>query len=90
MHSNMRFAWLRKQSGNNVPAKLKLSYPLNLVYLAYNFVYWIPIVLAFAGVITYYWGFTGFFIVILIRGTANLVRNNILKPQQAENFPLRS
>jgi len=49
-----------------------------------------PVILAFTKVIDYRTGFIAFFIVIIIRGVANLVRNNILKPEQAESFPLRS
>jgi hypothetical protein len=49
-----------------------------------------PVILTFTKVIDYRTGFIAFFIVIIIRGGANLVRNNILKPEQAEDFPLRS
>jgi hypothetical protein len=35
-------------------------------------------------------GFIAFFVVTIIRAGVNLLRNNILKPEQAENFPLRS
>jgi len=86
----MRFAWLRKKSGDLVPAKLRFNHPLNLVYLAYNFIYWIPIILPFTKAIDYNTGFILFFIVIIIRGIANIVRNNIIKPEQAEAFPLRA
>jgi len=87
----MRFALLRKKSGDHVPAKLRLTHPLNLIFLVYNVViYWIPIILPFTGVIDYRTGFIAFFVVIIIRGIANLVRNNILKLEQAESFPLRS
>jgi hypothetical protein len=86
----MRFAWLRKKSGNSVPAKLKASHPLNLAYLAYNAVYWVPIILTFARVMDYRTGFIAFFAVILVRSAANLARNNVIKPEIAETFPLRS
>jgi len=58
--------------------------------VAYNVVWWIPIVLPFVGTIDYRTGFIAFFIVTLIRLVANLLRNNVLKPEQAESFPLRS
>ena len=86
----MRFAWLRKKSDDPIPAKLRFTHPLNLIYLTYNFIYWIPIVLPFTGAIDYTTGFILFFIVIVIRGIANIVRNNIIKPEQGETFPLRA
>ena len=89
-HSNMRFALLRKKSGNPIPSKLRLTHPFNLIYLAYNIIYWVPIILPLTGVIDYRAGFILFFIVIIIRGIANLVRNNVLLIEQAEKFPLRS
>jgi len=77
--------------GYPVPAKLMLAHPLNLVFFLYNIViYWTAIILPFTRVIDYRTGFIIFFVVIIIRGIANLVRNNILKPEQAERFPLRS
>jgi hypothetical protein len=57
--------------------------------VAYNVIYWIPIILPFTTIISYRTGFIAFFVVIIIRAVANLVRNNVLKPEQAENFPLR-
>ena len=87
----MRFALLRKKSGKPVPPKLRITHPLNLIFLFYNIViYWTPIILPFTGVIDYRTGFIVFFIVIIIRGIANLVRNNILMLEQGEKFPLRS
>ena len=90
LHSNMRFAWLRKNSGGQTPAKLKAAHPLNLIYLAYNAIYWLPIILSFTGVIDYRAGFIAFLAIIAVRSTANIVRNNVLKPERAEIFPLRS
>jgi len=56
--------------------------------VAYNVAWWIPIVLPFVGTIDYRTGFIAFFIVTLIRLVANLLRNNVLRPEQAESFPL--
>jgi len=84
----MRFAWIRKNSTNLVPAKRRSI--RRLIYIAYNVIYWIPIILPFTGVIDYRTGFIAFFIFIIIRAVANLYRNNILKPEKAELFPLRS
>ena len=86
----MRFAWLRKNSGDPVPDRLRFTHPLKLIFIAYNVIYWIPIILPFTGAIDYRTGFIAFFIIIIIRGIANLYRNNILKPEQGEGFSLRS
>ena len=88
-HSNLRFAWLRKNSGDPVPAKLRFTHPLNLIFVAYNVVYWVPIILPFTGAIDYRTGSLAFFAVIVVRGVANLIRNNLLTPEQGETFPLR-
>ena len=85
----MRFAWLRKNSGDPVPAKLRFTHPLNLIFVAYNVIYWIPIILPFTKAIDYRTGFIALFVVIIIRGVANVVRNNVLTPEQGEKFPLR-
>jgi len=58
--------------------------------VVYNVIWWIPIVLTFTKVIDYHAGFIAFFVVTLIRLVANLLRNNVLKQEQAESFPLRS
>ena len=84
----MRFAWLRKDSANTV--SVKQSFTNRLIYVAYNVVWWIPVVLALVGTIGYRTGFVAFFIITLIRAAANLYRNNVLEPEQAESFPLRS
>ena len=84
----MRFAWLRENSENTVSiAQSPIS---RLVYIAYNVVWWIPVVLAVVGIIDYGPAFLAFFVFTLIRAVANLYRNNFLTPEQAEVFPLRS
>jgi hypothetical protein len=84
----MRFAWLRKNSANHVSAKQ--SFTNRLIFIAYNVVWWIPIVLPFTKTIDYRTGFIAFFVVTIIRAGVNLYRNNVLKPEQAESFPLRA
>ena len=84
----MRFAWLRENSGNDVPVKQSLAN--RLIFIAYNVIWWIPIVLPFMGLMDYRTGFIAFFVVTLTRAGANLYRNNVLKPVQAESFPLRA
>ena len=86
----MRFAWQRKGLAKSVSIKRRFTHPLNLIFVAYNIVWWIPIVLPFAKVIDYRTGFIAFFLVTVIRLVANLIRNNVLKPEQAESFPLRA
>ena len=84
----MRFAWEREKSANYVP--VKQSFASRLIYIAYNVVPLILIVLPFAKTIDYRTGFIAFFVIIFIRAGANLYRNNVLKPEQAESFPFRA
>ena len=87
-HAAMRFAWLRENSPNHVSVKQSLTN--RLIFIAYNVVWWIPVVLPFTGTIDYRTGFIAFFVVTIIRAVANLYRNNVLTPEHAENFPLRA
>jgi len=57
--------------------------------VAYNVVYWIPIVLPFTPIMSYRTGFIAVFVVIIFRAVANLYRINALTLEQAERFPLR-
>lgn len=84
----MRFAWLREKSGSD--ASVQQSLTNRLIFIAYNVVWWIPVVLPFTKVIDYRTGFMVFFAVTFIRAMANLYRNNVLTPEQGESFPLRS
>ena len=62
---------------------------MNLIFIAYNIVYWLPIVLAFTPVIGYHTGFIAFFGIIVFRAFANVIRNNFLTLEQAEVYPFR-
>jgi hypothetical protein len=84
----MRFAWLRNNSADYV--SVKPSFTNRLIFIAYNVVWWIPIVLPFTKIIDYRTGFIAFFVVTIIRAGVNLYRNNVLNPEQAESFPLRA
>ena len=84
----MRFAWLRKNSADYV--SVEQSFTNRLIYIAYNVIWWIPIVLPFTKIIDYRTGFIAFFVVTVIRAGVNLYRNNVLNPEQAESFPLRA
>ena len=84
----MRFAWLRENSADHVP--VKQSFANRLIFIAYNVVWWMPIVLPFTKAIDYHTGFIAFLVITIIRAIANLFRNNVLKGEQAEYFPLRA
>ena len=83
----MRFAWQRENSGEEVSANQSTT--SRIIYIFYNVVYWLPIVLTIFGVIDYRTGFITFSIILLIRAAANLYRNNTT-PEQGEYFALRS
>jgi len=84
----MRFAWLRKNSANNVSDKP--GFTNRLIYVAYNVVYWVPLLFPLVGIINYSTGFIMFTVILVARLAANLYRNNVLTMEQAEVFPLRS
>lgn len=84
----MRFAWLQKQSENAVSGEQSTSN--RLTYIAYNAVWWIPILLVLIGVIDPAAGFISFTIITVLRLVANLYRNNVMDPEQAVTFPFRA
>ena len=84
----MRFAWLREQAADSTPSTLNGMRRLAL--LAYNAVWWLPIVLPLLDVIDYGTGFVAFAAVTAIRLSANLYLNNVLTLEQAERFPFRA
>ena len=57
--------------------------------MAYNVVYWIPVILPFTRIMDYRTGFIALFIIVIIRAVANLIRNNLLTLEQAEIYPFR-
>ena len=84
----MRFAWLRENSEQDAPAQ---PGPVNrLVLIAYNLIWWVPIVLGFTKVLDYRVAFITFFAITVVRAIANLIRNHFLTLEQAEVFPFRS
>jgi hypothetical protein len=87
-HASMRFAWLREQSGDPEPAQPGTAN--RLILALYNIIWWVPIVLGFFKVIDYLTAFITFLVITIFRAMANALRNNVLKPGQAETFPLRS
>ena len=89
LHSAKRFAWLRENSDDPNPVKLKIVHPLNLLFIAYNVIYWVPMILPFTKIIDYRTGFIWMLVVVSFRAIANLYRNNILTLEQAEIYPFR-
>jgi hypothetical protein len=84
----MRFAWLREQSGIDKPVQQS---PVNrLIFIAYNVIWWLPVVLGFTKVVDYRTASIAFLAITIFRALANLFRNNVLKGEQAEVFPLRA
>ncbi|MGE0431600.1 MAG: hypothetical protein AB7K09_02565 [Planctomycetota bacterium] len=87
----MRFAWRRRnRPAGSGPVKPGFTHPFNLVMVAYNVVWWVPLVLPLTGNMSYHDGFVGFLVVTTVRLAANAVRNNLLDERRAEYFPLRS
>jgi len=83
----MRFAWLRKKQGLEDP---KMSNGARLIYIGYNAIWWLPVVLVVLSVWSYRAGAVGFVVVTVFRALANLYRNNVLSIEAARRFPLRS
>jgi len=84
----MRFAWLRENSDDQVSARPSL---LNrLIFIAYNLIWWLPILLGFTKVIDYRAAFISFLVITIVRAIANVIRNNVLTLEQAEIFPFRA
>ena len=84
----MRFAWQRKNSTDKVSAKQ--SSTGRIIYIFYNVIYWLPIVLTVTKVIDYRTGFITFSLILIIRAVANLYRNNVPTAERGEYFALRS
>jgi hypothetical protein len=84
----MRFAWLRESSSEAI--SITPSYTKQLILVAYNLIWWVPILLPFTRLMTYRTGFILFLMVTLVRAVANAIRINLLPLEQAVNFPLRA
>jgi hypothetical protein len=84
----MRYAWIYKDSADYTSAKE--SSINRAIYIAYNVIWWIPILLAITKIIDYRTAFIALFVLTFIRAVVNLYRNNVLNLEQAVSFPLRS
>ena len=60
-----------------------------LILIAYNVVWWVPIVLPILGVISYRAGFIAFLVITVARALINSYRVNVLPIPAAERLPLR-
>ena len=87
-HSAMRFAWLLSKEGLEQPPALGSAG--RLIFVAYNLIWWLPVVLVILGIVSYWVGFIGFLAISVLRAAANVYRNNVLPIEEAQRFPLRS
>lgn len=83
----MRFASLRNGQAKGAPPS---SVADRMILVAYNFVWWVPVVLPVLGLISYTAGLVGFLIISMARAMVNLYRNNVMPVERAQRFPLRS
>lgn len=60
------------------------------IFVMYNAVYWIPMILIIFDYIDYQTGFIAFALIVLIRTLFNLYRINALPFEQAVQFPFRA
>ena len=88
-HSTRRFVWERSKTVGGNAQKLGIGHPFTWILILYNAAYWIPMVLPWTSLMSYREGTIGLVILIGVRATANLYRNNFMTLEQAEVFPLR-
>ena len=75
------------KQGNEAPA---LGMGARMALIAYNVIWWMPVVLVIFGVWTFRAGAVGFVVVTVVRALLNLYRNNALSIEAAQRFPLRA
>jgi len=83
----MRFAWLRTNYGSE--AEQPSSGADRAILVAYNVVWWVPVVSTVLGITSYTTGLVIFTAGTIARAMINLYRNNIMPLEQAQDFPLR-
>ena len=84
----MRFAWLRRREGRDEPPVMTRLQ--RLLFIAYNVIWWVPVVLAILGIVSFWSGALGFLIISVARAAVNSYRINVMPVAAAERFPLRS
>ena len=82
----MRFAWLRTREGRDTPSQTSGE---RLTLIAYNAIWWIPVVLPILGVISARTGFMAFLAITVVRALVNAYRINIMPVAAGERLPLR-
>ena len=82
----MRFAWLRIKESRDAPAATSRE---RLTLIAYNVIWWVPVVLPILGAMSYRVGFIAFLAVTMVRALVNGYRINVMPVAAAERFPLR-
>ncbi len=82
----MRFAWLRTREGREAPSQTSSE---RLTLIAYNAIWWIPVVLPILGVISARAGFITFLAITVVRALVNAYRINIMPVAAGERLPLR-
>lgn len=61
-----------------------------LIFFAYNLIWWVPVLLAVLGILSFWAGSLGFLVMSVLRAVVNVYRNNVLPVEAAQRFPLRS
>jgi hypothetical protein len=82
----MRFASLRNGHAEGAPPSSTAD---RLILMAYNLVWWLPVVLPVLGLVSYTVGLVAFLIITVVRAMVNLYRNNLMPVERAQHFPLR-
>ena len=67
-----------------------MSTGARLIYISYNVIWWLPVVLVVLGVWSYRTGAVVFVVITFLRALVNLYRNNVLSVEAAQRFPLRA
>ena len=70
--------------------KRGVAHPLSLIRMAYNIIWWVPMLLSFTHVIDYRAGFIAFFSVTVFRLFINIYVNYALDIEKFERFPLKA
>ena len=83
----MRFAWIKEQPNGGDP--IPQSVAERLTTIAYNAIWWTPLLFVLIDRIDYEAGFFAFTAITIGRLIANIYRNNILPPERGVAFPLR-
>jgi hypothetical protein len=82
----MRFAWLRTKEKRDAAAATSSE---RLTLIAYNAIWWVPLVLPILGFISYRAGFFTFLAITVSRALINAYRVNVMPVAAAERLPLR-